>query len=65
MVCESYDLEFLPGVAEGKEKWGSNTAMTAYNGVWAETQRGYRRQSFRCRSGANCSEAEELLTSKH
>jgi len=33
MVCESYDLEFLPGVAEGKEKWGSNTAMTAYNGV--------------------------------
>ena len=65
MVCESYDPEVLPGVAEGKEKWGSNTAMTAYNGVWAETQRGYRRQSFRCRSGANCSEAEELLTSKH
>jgi len=36
MVCESYYPEVLPGVAEGKEKWGSNTAMTAYNGVWAK-----------------------------
>jgi len=36
MVCESYYPEVLPGVAEGKEKWGSNTAMIAYNRVWAE-----------------------------
>ena len=40
MVCESYNPEVLPGVVEGKEKWGSNTAMTAYNGVSARAPAG-------------------------